>query len=319
MPVCRLTMTPFVTSSTAGSRRYRPRTSTACWPTTPADEIVMFDVAACPYDGARGIDQYSESWQPFFERLRRGASSSRRCVAVLRAAGGISPQSRQPTAAHDGAVQAGGTLDRHARAPLVPAAGRTARSVNPTGRGTSLRHLSRHVWFSSRGGSRAGGGDRSDHRADGCRRSPLRGTVGTAFSAMPPRRWAPASQPANGIDIQRRATSSSPRVRAVSASQPRRRSGADESDDSASAALQVERNPVGKLVRLAVGMLPGRWPARAVQRRPVVDLLRSTTRWVTAGQVVHRHSQRPVPGQRDHAGGGVPGPLDASSRRARIA
>src|SRR5829696_6410238 len=34
--------------------------------------IVMFDVPP-PYNGVRGIDDYRESWPPFFEWLRRGA------------------------------------------------------------------------------------------------------------------------------------------------------------------------------------------------------------------------------------------------------
>ena len=38
-----------------------------------ADDIVMFDVPP-PHDGVRGIDQYRESWQPFFEWLRQGAT-----------------------------------------------------------------------------------------------------------------------------------------------------------------------------------------------------------------------------------------------------
>src|SRR4051812_50054491 len=35
--------------------------------------IVMFDVPP-PYDGIRGIDAYRESWPPFFEWQRQGAS-----------------------------------------------------------------------------------------------------------------------------------------------------------------------------------------------------------------------------------------------------
>ena len=38
-----------------------------------ADDIVMFDVPP-PYDGVRGIDAYGETWPPFFEWQRRGAS-----------------------------------------------------------------------------------------------------------------------------------------------------------------------------------------------------------------------------------------------------
>ena len=38
-----------------------------------ADDIVMFDVPP-PYDGVRGIDAYRETWPPFFEWQRRGAS-----------------------------------------------------------------------------------------------------------------------------------------------------------------------------------------------------------------------------------------------------
>jgi ketosteroid isomerase-like protein len=34
--------------------------------------IVMFDVPP-PYNGVRGIDEYRESWPPFFEWLNRGA------------------------------------------------------------------------------------------------------------------------------------------------------------------------------------------------------------------------------------------------------
>jgi uncharacterized protein (TIGR02246 family) len=37
------------------------------------DDIVMFDVPP-PYDGVRGIDAYRETWPPFFEWQRRGAS-----------------------------------------------------------------------------------------------------------------------------------------------------------------------------------------------------------------------------------------------------
>ena len=35
-------------------------------------DIVMFDVQP-PYRGVRGIDEYRESWGPFFEWLRQGA------------------------------------------------------------------------------------------------------------------------------------------------------------------------------------------------------------------------------------------------------
>ena len=38
-----------------------------------ADDIVMFDVPP-PYDGVRGIDAYRETWPPFFEWQRRGAT-----------------------------------------------------------------------------------------------------------------------------------------------------------------------------------------------------------------------------------------------------
>jgi uncharacterized protein (TIGR02246 family) len=38
-----------------------------------ADDIVMFDVPP-PYDGVRGIEAYRETWPPFFEWQRRGAS-----------------------------------------------------------------------------------------------------------------------------------------------------------------------------------------------------------------------------------------------------
>jgi uncharacterized protein (TIGR02246 family) len=38
-----------------------------------SDDIVMFDVPP-PYDGVRGIDAYRESWPPFFEWQRKGAS-----------------------------------------------------------------------------------------------------------------------------------------------------------------------------------------------------------------------------------------------------
>lgn len=37
------------------------------------DDIVMFDVPP-PYDGVRGIDAYRETWPPFFEWQRQGAS-----------------------------------------------------------------------------------------------------------------------------------------------------------------------------------------------------------------------------------------------------
>jgi uncharacterized protein (TIGR02246 family) len=38
-----------------------------------ADDIVMFDVPP-PYEGVRGIDAYRDTWPPFFEWQRRGAS-----------------------------------------------------------------------------------------------------------------------------------------------------------------------------------------------------------------------------------------------------
>ena len=38
-----------------------------------ADDIVMFDVPP-PYDGVRGIDAYRETWPPFFDWQRGGAS-----------------------------------------------------------------------------------------------------------------------------------------------------------------------------------------------------------------------------------------------------
>jgi uncharacterized protein (TIGR02246 family) len=38
-----------------------------------ADDIVMFDVPP-PCEGVRGIDAYRETWPPFFEWQRRGAS-----------------------------------------------------------------------------------------------------------------------------------------------------------------------------------------------------------------------------------------------------
>lgn len=38
-----------------------------------ADDIVMFDVPP-PNDGVRGIDAYRETWPPFFEWQRQGAS-----------------------------------------------------------------------------------------------------------------------------------------------------------------------------------------------------------------------------------------------------
>jgi uncharacterized protein (TIGR02246 family) len=38
-----------------------------------ADDIVMFDVPP-PDDGVRGIDAYRETWPPFFDWQRRGAS-----------------------------------------------------------------------------------------------------------------------------------------------------------------------------------------------------------------------------------------------------
>ncbi len=36
-------------------------------------EVVMFDVPP-PYRGVRGIDEYRESWGPFFEWLRKGST-----------------------------------------------------------------------------------------------------------------------------------------------------------------------------------------------------------------------------------------------------
>jgi ketosteroid isomerase-like protein len=38
-----------------------------------ADDIVMFDVPP-PENGVRGIDRYHDTWPPFFEWLRQGAS-----------------------------------------------------------------------------------------------------------------------------------------------------------------------------------------------------------------------------------------------------
>ena len=38
-----------------------------------AADIVMFDVPP-PYEGVRGIDEYRETWPPFFEWQARGAS-----------------------------------------------------------------------------------------------------------------------------------------------------------------------------------------------------------------------------------------------------
>jgi uncharacterized protein (TIGR02246 family) len=38
-----------------------------------SDDIVMFDVPP-PYNGARGIDEYRETWPPFFEWQLKGAS-----------------------------------------------------------------------------------------------------------------------------------------------------------------------------------------------------------------------------------------------------
>ncbi len=38
-----------------------------------SDDIVMFDVPP-PYDGVRGLDAYRQTWPPFFELQRRGAS-----------------------------------------------------------------------------------------------------------------------------------------------------------------------------------------------------------------------------------------------------
>jgi ketosteroid isomerase-like protein len=38
-----------------------------------ADDIVMFDVPP-PDDGVRGLDAYRETWPPFFEWQRQGAS-----------------------------------------------------------------------------------------------------------------------------------------------------------------------------------------------------------------------------------------------------
>ena len=41
--------------------------------TDHAEDIVMFDVPP-PHDGVRGIDAYRETWPPFFEWQRLGAS-----------------------------------------------------------------------------------------------------------------------------------------------------------------------------------------------------------------------------------------------------
>jgi uncharacterized protein (TIGR02246 family) len=38
-----------------------------------ADDLVMFDVPP-PHDGVRGMDAYRETWPPFFEWQRHGAS-----------------------------------------------------------------------------------------------------------------------------------------------------------------------------------------------------------------------------------------------------
>ena len=38
-----------------------------------ADDIVMFDVPP-PYEGVRGIDDYRDTWPPFFEWQAKGAS-----------------------------------------------------------------------------------------------------------------------------------------------------------------------------------------------------------------------------------------------------
>jgi uncharacterized protein (TIGR02246 family) len=38
-----------------------------------AEDIVMYDVPP-PYEGVRGIEAYRETWPPFFEWQRRGAS-----------------------------------------------------------------------------------------------------------------------------------------------------------------------------------------------------------------------------------------------------
>ncbi|WP_225929248.1 nuclear transport factor 2 family protein [Rhodococcus opacus] len=40
--------------------------------TDHSDDIVMFDVPP-PYEGARGIDEYRETWPPFFEWQSSGA------------------------------------------------------------------------------------------------------------------------------------------------------------------------------------------------------------------------------------------------------
>ncbi|GAB3478468.1 YybH family protein [Amycolatopsis cihanbeyliensis] len=41
--------------------------------TDHADDIVMFDVPP-PYEGARGIDAYRDTWPPFFQWQAQGAS-----------------------------------------------------------------------------------------------------------------------------------------------------------------------------------------------------------------------------------------------------
>jgi uncharacterized protein (TIGR02246 family) len=38
-----------------------------------ADDIVMFDVPP-PYDGVRGVDDYRETWPPFFKWQAKGAT-----------------------------------------------------------------------------------------------------------------------------------------------------------------------------------------------------------------------------------------------------
>ena len=97
-----------------------------------AEDIVMFDVPP-PYEGVRGLAGYRATWPPFFEWQARGAAFE--IVDLDITAGGdvayahallrcglphARGEPREPAAAHDRSAQAGWSVGRRARAPLVP-------------------------------------------------------------------------------------------------------------------------------------------------------------------------------------------------------
>ena len=97
-----------------------------------ADDIVMFDVPP-PHDGVRGIEEYRETWPPFFGWQASGASFE---IVELDVTAGddvafawallqcgtadeLAEEPRPPAAAHDRAAQAGRPVGGRPRAPLV--------------------------------------------------------------------------------------------------------------------------------------------------------------------------------------------------------